>query len=109
VVEGARAHLFQGHLEAVKREIVGAHPDATLVSEEDFTLTEAGQTHKGRKVTYEFAYTFGAHSQDSISQLYLFQNGTWLVKYRVTFPKATADEAQAAVGDFLSGLAWPKK
>ena len=109
VVETGRAGLFQRHLEGIKQDIMRAHPDARLISDEDITLTEAGQTHKGRKVTFEFAYTFGQYSQDSISQLYLFQNGTWMIKYRVTFPRATSSKVEKAIAEFLNKLQWPEK
>lgn len=109
VVDDARTQLFHGHLEVLKREVMRAHPDARLLSEENFTLSQEGQKHNGRKVTFELAYTFGITSQDSISQICLFQTGKWLVKYRITFPKATTAEVQGAIGSLLNGIELPKK
>jgi len=40
VVEDARAQLFHGHIEVLKREVMRAHPDARLLSEENFTLSQ---------------------------------------------------------------------
>ena len=109
VVETARRHVFQGHLNALKSEIMRGHPDARLISDEDFTLTQAEQSFTGRKVTFEFDYTFGTQPQDSISELLLFQRGTWLIKYRITFPKAISAEVQDTITDFLKGLTWSEK
>lgn len=109
VAENAKAHLLQGHLEALKKEILGAHPDARLISDEAFALAASGGPHEGRRVRFEFACRFGSGPQDAISELYLFQDGNWLVKYRITFPKVTASEAQAAVAELLAGPEWPKK
>lgn len=109
VVEGARSQLFENHLEALKREIVGAHPDATLISEEDITVTSHDREHKGRKVSFNFQYAFGISGpEDATSQLYLFQEDDWLIKYRITFPRSSA-RGQVAAEDLLNTMEWPKK
>lgn len=109
VIGTARNLLFQGHLNAVKEEITGAHPDAKLITEDDITVTSDGQPYKGRKVNFEYKFSFSGIQQDSISQLYLFQKNNWMVKYRFTFPKATSWASEADVMDFLNRMAWPRK
>jgi hypothetical protein len=109
VVEAAKALMFHSHLNDVKQEIMQVHPDAKLISENSCVVTIGEQSRKGQKVTFEFAYVFGTKPQDSISQLYLFQNDGWMIKYRFTFPKATAATSEAVVMDFLKKLAWPTK
>src|SRR6185369_3115370 len=109
VAETAKALMFQGHLNAVKGDIMRAHPDAKLISENSVVVTLGAQSHKGKKVAYEFAYAFGPTLYESISQLYLFQNNDWMIKYRFTFPKVTALASEAAVMDFLNKFEWPTR
>lgn len=109
VVGTAKTLLFQGHLNAVKSEILGAHPDAKIISEDDITLTTDEQPHKGRKVSFEYVSSFGGIQQDSLSQLYLFQKYNWMIKYRITFPKNSSWASEAEVIDLLNKMKWPKK
>ncbi len=108
MVEEARTRLFREHWEGTKSGILRVHPDATTVSDEEFVLTTAGQARMGRKATFALAYTFGEHRQDSLSELYLFQKGPWLIKYRITFPKTIQDEVRPVITDFFKALAWPQ-
>ena len=107
VAEMDRARLFQNHLNELKREILAASPSAKITADDDFSIMMGGQSYKGRKVTFQLFYNFDGRLQDSISQLYLFQNGTWLIKYRATYPKQTAITSEAAVVDFINKLVWP--
>lgn len=109
VIEGARKHLFRNHFDVVKNDIMACHIDAKLISDNDCTITMGKHYRNGRKATFELAYTFGTQRQDSISELYLFQNGKWFIKYRFTFPKTAKTESETAIADFFNKLDWPTK
>ena len=92
VIENSRKIVLRDHLKELKNTITDEHPDAKLISEKDYTLTTGGKSYKGTKVVYELKFQYGFYSIDSISHLYLFQKGKWLIKYRITFPKTTAPQ-----------------
>ncbi len=108
VIDEARAKLFLDHYNSVKQEISNAHPGARLVAESNFKLVQNDGTFAGLMASFEYPDLFAGVRQDLTSELYLFQRGFWLIKYRVTFPQQLKPLADPAIGRFLQDLPWPK-
>jgi hypothetical protein len=107
-VPDAQALMFRAHMDDAAKAILDRHKDARVVTNEVFVLTQGAEKHAGQRLTCELKFAFGPARADAISQLYLFQHRNWLVKYRVTYPKAARAAAEADIGDFLQQLTWPK-
>jgi hypothetical protein len=77
----------------VKRQIVTAHTDAILKSEDSKVQDEV----PGKKAVYAIA--------NAESELYLFVvRHSWFLEYRVTYPSLCAERAQQSLGSFYT--AW---
>jgi len=116
--EGARQSLLTSHFEQCKGDIFRAHPDAKLISEADYTLTQRSESFKGKKAVFSLKYTFGLSSQDSTSELYVFLmepgvkflvTDRYFVSYRVTYPVSKQEQASREIAELMWNLAWPIK
>lgn len=108
VVELGKALLFRKHFEAVKAAVLARHRDIKVESDDEFVLTEGGRKHKGRKAVFDFPDDCPNKGDRSLSWLYLFEHGEWLIKYRVTFPKAAKERAPTQIDELMAALKWPK-
>lgn len=108
VVAAAHALVRQGRFQRVKQEILQAHPGARLISEEETTLTQAGQRHKGMKAAVAFEDMFAHRFQPVRSYVSLFDDGKWAIKYRITYPNDSHDVVPEAINEFMNALAWSR-
>lgn len=109
VVAIASQHLFARALETEKASIMNAHPNARLISDGAFVLTEAGRKHEGHESIFEFQYTFWGTPEDAFSRLYLFRHNDWFIKYRITSSKGAEESAKKAISSFMTDLHWPEE
>jgi hypothetical protein len=89
---------------AVKLEVERAHPQATLLID-DARVSLANAV--GIKATYRFEAAFAGANRSLISEAYLFGFDAWFVKYRFTYPEASAGEATTQINQFMDSLRWP--
>lgn len=107
VVESARATMCENEYEARKREIIGAHPGAKLLSEDVLASPNRGVIGAGKTATYEYEEVFAGVLQPLHSRLDMFCyiGGKWTVKYRFTYPAAL--DAKPDLAKFIETVPWP--
>jgi hypothetical protein len=101
-----------------EQEIFHAHPDAKLVTEEPFQITQGNNYFLGMRAVFLMNFRFGLFSKNSLSELYIFLiepnvmflvNDRQFVEYRITYPTASKVEAEKEISSFLSELKWSTK
>jgi hypothetical protein len=88
VIAAARSTSTEQEFKTRQREIMGAHPDAKMLSEGDATLRQGSESYVRRKAAFAFEQGFARKQQRVGSELYVFGfvGGEWIVKYRFTYP-----------------------
>jgi hypothetical protein len=71
---------LHAEFQSSKIDVLKEHPDATLVEELDSTIPDAEGSVSGRVARFRIP----AAGRETISEVYLFRRGVWLLKYRVT-------------------------
>lgn len=95
VVQSLEAHWLNGGYDEAKQEIVRAHPDAMLESED--APTREGVP--GKKAIYAIG--------DKQSELYLSViHHAWFLEYRNDYPKRCASQALQALEAVPQGVGW---
>jgi len=94
---------FAGAKAAIEARSAGA----TLITQGLMQLEQGGSIHTGRRAHYLIRDPSG-QSQTQISHLFLFDQGPWHVKYRVTFIAEQHELADELVLQFMRQLAWPE-
>jgi len=107
VVESARSTLCQNEYEARKREVLGAHPGANLLTEDVIGSPNNGVAASGKSATFEYEEIFAGVRQPIHSRLDMFCyiGGKWTVKYRFTYPAAF--DAKQELDMFIEKVPWP--
>lgn len=67
------------------------------------SIMQRGEQQSGQLAVYEVPTISGSALT---SVLYLFRDGAWYIKYRVSYPTASASEAEEAVAELMSALEW---
>jgi hypothetical protein len=89
-------------------DVKSEHRGVKVGQVEPVTTQQSGETIEGKRVTFRFEDKFGAgQRQPLMSELYVFRKGDKIVKYRITYPAADAEEAQARLSGFISAFPWP--
>jgi len=97
------------HFEACKRDVVSRHKGAAVVSEGPTMVAPGGQQRLGQHAAFTYTALFARRQQDVRSELYLFMDGKWFIKYRVTYPVGDQQTAEPAVKAFIEDLSWPAR
>lgn len=103
--------------DAVERELSRAEAEVRQVRPAAILLDErpVGTMHNliltpGLLARFTFAGGFGSDAPgDMRSLLYLFRQGPWFVKYRITYPEGQHAKAERDVNDFVSSMAWRQR
>jgi hypothetical protein len=85
-------------------DVLRVQPGATLVSEGEETLTGAEGIVKGRRARFRIPQRSGI----SVSDLYLFRRGIWLVKHRITYPPSIGELQSSETMSILNALGYPR-
>lgn len=110
--------LLEQHLQSCKHDIVRNHPDAKLLTEGPFKITQGSNQFTGKQASFSINYRFGIQAQEAVTELYVFLlepstkffvTDRQFVKYRITYPIARKTEAAAEVKAFMTNLTWPTK
>jgi len=106
-VEHTRDLLFLNHYEALKGEVLRANASAVLLSEGDFELIQGQESYPGKVAKYKLNYTYALGERPSLSSLYLFQIGKWLVSYRITYLDSFENEFDPMIRSLMKGIKFP--
>jgi hypothetical protein len=108
-VERTRAVLFLKHYEALKGEILRSNASAVFLSEGDFELIQGRESYAGKLAKYKLNYRYALGERPSLSSLYLFQIGKWLVSYRITYLDSFEAEFDPMIRSLMNGLKFPPR
>ncbi len=96
------------HYEDCKAAVPRATPDAKLMEEKPYVLEKSGIKYDGYYALFSFRSKFvGDQEQDLLSQLILFQRGSYYVLFRISYAANDKANAEKQIDDFLQQLAWP--
>ncbi len=104
--EGPDSSL-ESHFQKCKSEVVSRHQGVELLSDGPVTASPGGQQRSGRHAAFKYNERFAQRQQDVHSELYVFVNGSWFIKYRVTCPAGQKGTVEPAIKAFIEALNWP--
>jgi hypothetical protein len=70
------------------------------------TAAAGGQQRIGQSAAFTFTGSFANRQQPLRSELYLFADGQWFIKYRVSYPVGQQATAEPAIKEFIEQLSW---
>ena len=85
---------------------ISAHQGAKLIAKEQTSLNQAGKSYRGWKATLEYKGVFAHRKRDVISFIYLFNYDNWSIKYRITYPRKTSENAIKHIDNFINQFKW---
>jgi len=97
------------HFEACKRDVLSRHEGAAVVAEGPTTVAPGGQQRPGQHAAFTYTAPFARRQQAVRSELYLFMDGKWFIKYRVTYAVGDQPTAEPAIKAFIEDLSWPTR
>ncbi|WP_428243271.1 hypothetical protein [Gynuella sp.] len=87
VIDLAEQRVFENEFERSVREILLSHQNSKLVTRLNYTLHQSGYRDNGLFAEFSYVEDFAGKYQSLNSQLYLFHIGSWIFKYRATYPE----------------------
>lgn len=93
--------VFEDHYMDILVTILSSYKDPEIIDAAPFTLTQSGQTLRGKRAIVKLKEEFAGQEQECISCLYLFCCNSWFVQYRVTYPYAVYELAQESTEHFI--------
>lgn len=103
---GTYARDFNGELRVQQNAVKQVNQAVKQVSQSRLQLTQAGRAVTGVRVQYELTRSLFGKNRRAGSQLYLFQDGRWLVQYRFSYPIEQTSAAHKQIADFLRLWQW---
>jgi hypothetical protein len=99
------AASLRTHFNDCRRQMSTQDPSPQTVLEGE---TKPLRSYRGFAGMYSYIDNFGGRMQQVISWLKVYQSGNYIVKFRQTYPDASADASSAAIAKFNEAFAWPK-
>jgi hypothetical protein len=104
---GTNGKDFNAELHVQQNAIKQANQAVKLISQSRFQLNQGGRAISGMRVLYELTRSlWGEKPRRCGSQLYLFQDGPWLVQGRFSYPIEHSGKAEKQISDFLRLWQW---
>jgi hypothetical protein len=109
VPQGGPDGSLDGHFQTCKGEVLSHHRGAEVLSESRVTVTPGGQKQNGWRAAFTYTQRFAQQQQAVQSDLYLFADGPWFIKYRATYPASQKATAEPVIKTFIDELRWPEE
>src|SRR5205814_4033083 len=77
-----------------------------VVSEENFSLRQTNRNIAGLHADYQLTRPFAGRDRRCGSQLYVFQDGSWFIAYRFSYPLENSAVAKNHIAEFLRQWQW---
>jgi len=107
ISQNAPNDTLNRHFIICKGIVLAQHAGALLVVDDPVQIAPAGIQHTGLRAAFTYTDKFEHKRQPLRSELYLFTHGQRFVKYRVTYPAGRQAEAELAIRELMTQLAWP--
>lgn len=98
---------LEGHFGTCKADILRLHKDAGLVANRTEQVSAGGQKRNAKYACYAFTDMFAQQRQPVRSELYLFSQGQWFIKFRATYPIGQQTVVESALETFINDFVWP--
>ncbi len=109
-VFGQVADPVEMQLALIKEVVIQQHKDGKLVSDGIARLQQGETVFTGKTARFTFTDKQFFGGEDRLcSDLYLFQHGEWLIKYRFTYPDSQRDGVQKDIANLMRDLKWPPR
>ena len=100
---------LEAHFGVCKADILRAHKEAKSIAERTEEISAGGTKRKAKYACYSFTDVFAQERQEVHSELYLFSQGRWFIKFRATYPAGQRTVAESALKTLINDLIWPGK
>jgi hypothetical protein len=106
---GAPSEEFiAAHFDQVEQAITLMNPRARRLVKNKVVLVHGAEQHIGLHVMYRFDKPDLFASTGQITEAFLFVHGARFIKFRVSYPEASAQKCSADVRQLMQSLRWPK-
>jgi hypothetical protein len=96
--------------EFAQGEIEKEHPGAKRVADEPIKRAVSLNEREGKHATYSYKAFYLQRNQTMRTELFVFQDGKWFVKYLATYPEGDRENAQISIDAFLDkSFLWPEE
>ncbi len=102
VIGEVKENLFHNEFEQNIQIINNSHNITKTVIHKHCFIEQNNIKHKGLHAEFLYSEIFGGSFQPLIFELYLFQSGNFLYKYRITYPKDI--DAKKEIKNFMTRL-----
>lgn len=97
---------LENEFQEITQVTISAHQEAKLIAKEQTSLKQAGKIYKGWKAALEYKGIFAHQKRYLISFIYLFNYDNWSIKYRITYPRKTSENAIKHIDNFINQFKW---
>ncbi len=101
VVIGARTMLFNQYADSQIHYLATKHQSGKLVERKEIPNKIGTPEIKGVFALFNYEEPFAGKKQDVLSELHLFQKDKWLIKYRITYPRNSKDNARKLIDQLM--------
>jgi hypothetical protein len=98
---------FNDHFDQIKSAVVSRIPHARLLLESDTEIRQTGKTVKGRVVKFVYDMQTPLGAEQALTRAYLFINGKWFIKYRITYLRQIDEIVDEDIEKFMEQLCLP--
>jgi hypothetical protein len=102
VILEAKTTLFRQYAEAEVQQLSQKHTSGKLVERKEIPNEIGTPEIKGVFALFSYTEPFAGKSQEVLSELHLFQKDKWLIKYRITYPKGSKDNARKLIDQLMT-------
>jgi hypothetical protein len=97
---------IDNQFEIAREEIMRAHAGAKEAVDEPVTMPISQKERSGRHGSFKYKAYYLSRHQTMFTDVYLFQDGKWFVKYEVTFAEGDRDMGVMCCNEFLRVFPW---
>jgi hypothetical protein len=101
VVIGARTTLFKQYADEQIQYLSTKNQSAKLIGQKEINNEIGTPEIKGIFALFSYKEPFAGKNQEVLSELHLFQKGKWLIKYRITYPKSSKNNARKLIDQLM--------
>jgi hypothetical protein len=95
---------LETHFDSVKNDISAHHSETSLLKEQPVTWTGHPMKLVGKKATFKMNDLFNGRKEVLTSEVLIFLERDWFIKFRITYPKDQQRLAEPQISSFMRAL-----
>jgi hypothetical protein len=100
---------LENAFKAAQEEVEKEHQGAKRGTEETVTRMVSKKKREGKHAVFSYKAVYLQRNQTMITELFLYQDGKWFVKYLATYSEADREVAPVTIDAFLDqSFLWPE-